>query len=168
MIFVCVDRDADGLVQRTVGVAVEFSLTIVAMMLAEGELRRSGSSCSKTTSSWHMDGLCTCCGLCNSMKLKTRFLQAKWLFIRLLNQERSTGWESRDIGHNHEFLISILLGLPKATLLSLLPKATPCWCPFHRPHIGRHHLCPGRAGLRRLIFPSRQSLGVATEAGNSE
>lgn len=46
-----------------------------------------------------------------------RFLQGlsqisdsgNWLFMRLFNQERSTGWSSREIGGNNEFLI--ILGI---------------------------------------------------------
>jgi len=58
------------------------------------------------------------------MRLKTRLHGADWLFVRLFNQERSTGWASRDIGRNHELLISILLGVPIAIFLSLLRRRT--------------------------------------------
>lgn len=35
-----------------------------------------------------------------------------WLFLRLFNQERSTGWASSIPGQNHETLISILIMIP--------------------------------------------------------
>lgn len=41
-----------------------------------------------------------------------------WLFLRLFNQERSTGWASSIPGQNHETLISILIMIP--TFLALL------------------------------------------------
>ncbi|KAG8414451.1 hypothetical protein J3459_014751, partial [Metarhizium acridum] len=34
-----------------------------------------------------------------------------WLYMRLFNQERSTGWENRHIGGNHEHWIIIGIGL---------------------------------------------------------
>ncbi|KAF4501578.1 integral membrane [Fusarium agapanthi] len=42
---------------------------------------------------------------------------SNWLFMRLFNQERSTGWSSREIGGNNEFLI--ILGIDIGTAASV-------------------------------------------------
>ncbi|THY40361.1 hypothetical protein D6C99_08227, partial [Aureobasidium pullulans] len=44
------------------------------------------------------------------------------LFMRLFNQERSTGWGSREVGGNHEFLISIAISLVAFAILTFLCK----------------------------------------------
>ena len=41
----------------------------------------------------------------------TQAAKAEWLFMRLFNQERSTGWSSRNIGGNNEFWIILGAGL---------------------------------------------------------
>lgn len=48
--------------------------------------------------------------------------KSKWLFMRLFNQERSIGWSSREIGGNHEFLISCAVALPLLFVLSAARK----------------------------------------------
>ncbi|RGP72604.1 integral membrane [Fusarium longipes] len=37
--------------------------------------------------------------------------EQNWLFMRLFNQERSTGWASHEIGGNHEFWIILGIGI---------------------------------------------------------
>ena len=37
--------------------------------------------------------------------------KSSWIYLRLFNQERSTGWASTEVGGNHEFLISFLVAL---------------------------------------------------------
>lgn len=44
------------------------------------------------------------------------------LFMRLFNQERSTGWGSREVGGNHELLISISISLVGFAILTFLCK----------------------------------------------
>jgi hypothetical protein len=48
-----------------------------------------------------------------------------WLFLRLFNQERSIGWASRDIGGNHEFLITIIIAIPLVAIILLLRRRYP-------------------------------------------
>lgn len=40
-----------------------------------------------------------------------------WLYMRLFNQERSTGWASSTVGGNHEHFISLGVGLAICTIL---------------------------------------------------
>jgi hypothetical protein len=46
--------------------------------------------------------------------------ESPWLFVRLFNQERSTGWASHDIGANHEawIILGIALGIALPALLA--------------------------------------------------
>jgi GR25 family glycosyltransferase involved in LPS biosynthesis len=48
-----------------------------------------------------------------------------WLFLRLFNQERSIGWASRDIGGNHEFLITTIIAIPLVAVILLLRRRYP-------------------------------------------
>lgn len=45
-----------------------------------------------------------------------------WLFLRLFNQERSTGWASSTPGQNHEMIISLLIIAPTFSALSFLRR----------------------------------------------
>ncbi|KAH7252530.1 hypothetical protein BKA59DRAFT_453748 [Fusarium tricinctum] len=45
-----------------------------------------------------------------------------WLFMRLFNQERSTGWGSREIGGNHEHWIILGVGMGISALVLLAHK----------------------------------------------
>nr|RBQ93836.1 hypothetical protein FVER53263_20199 [Fusarium verticillioides] len=47
-----------------------------------------------------------------------------WLFMRLFNQERSTGWSSRKIGGNNEFLIILGIDIGIAASVWLSGKAS--------------------------------------------
>ncbi|KAL9094340.1 MAG: hypothetical protein Q9165_003481 [Trypethelium subeluteriae] len=49
----------------------------------------------------------------------------EWLYLRLFNQERSTGWSSRRIGANHEALISLGLILLILSLAIPLRRSYP-------------------------------------------
>ncbi|KAI5267429.1 hypothetical protein E4T47_08044 [Aureobasidium subglaciale] len=46
----------------------------------------------------------------------------EWLFLRLFNQERSTGWASKKIGGNHEDLISLAIAIPLVAAVLALRK----------------------------------------------
>lgn len=46
----------------------------------------------------------------------------EWLLMRLFNQERSTGWASRQIGGNHEFWIILAMGLVVGCLAFLMHR----------------------------------------------
>ncbi|KEQ68078.1 hypothetical protein M436DRAFT_77137 [Aureobasidium namibiae CBS 147.97] len=48
-----------------------------------------------------------------------------WLFLRLFNQERSTAWASREIGGNHEFVITIAMAIPLIALVLILRNCYP-------------------------------------------
>lgn len=50
-----------------------------------------------------------------------------WLFLRLFNQERSTGWASLTPGQNHEALISILIIIPTVSALLMLRHRSACF-----------------------------------------
>jgi GR25 family glycosyltransferase involved in LPS biosynthesis len=47
-----------------------------------------------------------------------------WLFMRLFNQERSTGWASRSVGGNCELLISTCILVPTFVILSMLKQSS--------------------------------------------
>ena len=47
---------------------------------------------------------------------------SEWLFMRLFNQERSTGWSSRDVGANKEHWISLGVGILVAALLIIVRR----------------------------------------------
>ena len=49
----------------------------------------------------------------------------EWLFMRLFNQERSTGWSSRRIGRNNEHWISLGVGTAMAAMLLTLRRKSP-------------------------------------------
>ncbi|KAK5682089.1 hypothetical protein LTS10_005214 [Elasticomyces elasticus] len=67
----------------------------------------------------------------------------QWLFMRLFNQERSTGWASRSIGGNNEHWISIAIGLCITVPVLLLRRQWP-WA--------RTHLDLGTLGVVALIL----------------
>jgi len=48
-----------------------------------------------------------------------------WLFLRLFNQERSTAWASREIGGNHEFVITIAIAIPLIAVVLVLRNRYP-------------------------------------------
>jgi GR25 family glycosyltransferase involved in LPS biosynthesis len=109
-----------------------------------------------------------------------------WLFLRLFNQERSTGWASHKIGGNHEFLITIIIAIPLVTIVVLLRRCHPhmhryldCWtlsivCLVIIPafivlfyQAGKASLLPPRPGVRDeafgccsqgLVFPRSSAL----------
>ncbi|KAI9687399.1 MAG: hypothetical protein M1820_010468 [Bogoriella megaspora] len=53
-----------------------------------------------------------------------------WLYLRLFNQERSTGWNSRRVGDNHEFWISLSLALIVLGVALALRHTVPTLRPF--------------------------------------
>ncbi|KAI4719882.1 hypothetical protein E4T48_03866 [Aureobasidium sp. EXF-10727] len=54
-----------------------------------------------------------------TIQSRVRYTQENWLFMRLFNQERSTGWKSRAVGGNHEVLISSLISFLTFTVISI-------------------------------------------------
>ncbi|KAI9663363.1 MAG: hypothetical protein M1831_002647 [Alyxoria varia] len=71
---------------------------------------------------------------------------ARWLYLRLFNQERSTGFASKDIGGNHEYLIS--LGIVAGALCVLVPLRRVS------PRIARHLTITTLAIICFLAIPS--------------
>ncbi len=65
------------------------------------------------------------------LEAKAAKSERSWLFMRLFNQERSTGWSSHKIGGNNEHWISLAVGVP--VLVGLL--LTRHRLPFLRPHL---------------------------------
>lgn len=65
-----------------------------------------------------------------SKRIKDQTAQAEWIYLRLFNQERSTGWASRRIGGNHEFLISLGVAAAFCPMLLIGRK--------HSPKLRRH------------------------------
>jgi hypothetical protein len=48
-----------------------------------------------------------------------------WLYLRLFNQERSTGWASKSIGGNNEHIITIAIAIPLIALVCILRRCYP-------------------------------------------
>ena len=67
----------------------------------------------------------------------------RWLFMRLFNQERSTGWASRRVGGNNEHWIIIAIGLCISVSVLLLRRHWP---------LARTHLDLGTLGVVVLIL----------------
>lgn len=80
-----------------------------------------------------------------------------WLFMRLFNQERSTGWASRSLGQNHEVLISVGLLIPTWTILALLRRSSKTF----RRHLDN----PSLAIICLLVIPA--FVGLFFQAGKA-
>ncbi|KAI4764759.1 hypothetical protein E4T52_03166 [Aureobasidium sp. EXF-3400] len=48
-----------------------------------------------------------------------------WLFLRIINQERSIGWAFKKIGGNHEFVITTAIAIPLVALTFILRRRYP-------------------------------------------
>lgn len=73
----------------------------------------------------------------------------RWLFMRLFNQERSTGWANRHVGGNHEFWIVLGIGLA---------ISVPTWVARRRWRFARTYL--DRATICALVLVVNPALVV--------
>ena len=120
-------------------------------------------------------------------KRRKEGMEREWLFMRLFNQERSTGWGSKEVGGNNELWISAGIWLVVLPLAFVLRRVA-----VLRPHVdwasvgvlcllvvptfvvlffqaGKASLLPPRPGFREenfgccsqgLVFPREQIPGL--------
>lgn len=79
-------------------------------------------------------------------RIEAKLAKEEWMYLRLFNQERSTGWSSRRIGGNNEFLISLGIAIVLCPMLLFARK--------YSPQLQRHADDTALTALFGFIIPS--------------